>query len=291
MTRGRRWRPTAATWIVGGIALLVGVIAIPGSGAGGFLVGVALFVLGGGIWTLVTGRPGWLNLPRTRGAGGGALGVAVAVLLLGAVVAPHPSGPSRGTVVDFAAVGSAPVAGPSGSGATSAATGTPTPTPTPTPSPKPSPKPVVTVTTVDVPEQIPFGHTSYDEPAQEVGTNVIVTPGVPGTKVTTWQVTLVDGVEKGRTLVSETVTVPPVDEVTAVGVGQPAPPPAPEAEPAPDAGGGCDPNYSGACVPIASDVDCAGGSGNGPAYVQGPVTVIGSDIYDLDRDGDGIACD
>ncbi|MFJ8582747.1 hypothetical protein [Micromonospora sp. NPDC093277] len=53
----------------------------------------------------------------------------------------------------------------------------------------------------------------------------------------------------------------------------------------------CDPNYSGACVPIASDVDCAGGSGNGPAYVQGPVRVIGIDIYDLDRDGDGIGCD
>lgn len=33
----------------------------------------------------------------------------------------------------------------------------------------------------------------------------------------------------------------------------------------------CDPNYSGACVPIASDVDCEGGSGNGPAYVKGPV--------------------
>lgn len=52
----------------------------------------------------------------------------------------------------------------------------------------------------------------------------------------------------------------------------------------------CDPNYSG-CVPIASDVDCAGGSGNGPAYVQGPVRVIGSDIYGLDRDGDGIGCE
>jgi hypothetical protein len=52
----------------------------------------------------------------------------------------------------------------------------------------------------------------------------------------------------------------------------------------------CDPNYTG-CVPIASDVDCAGGSGNGPAYVQGPVTVIGSDIYDLDRDNDGIGCE
>jgi hypothetical protein len=53
---------------------------------------------------------------------------------------------------------------------------------------------------------------------------------------------------------------------------------------------GCDPNYSG-CVPIASDVDCAGGGGNGPAYVQGPIRVIGSDIYGLDGDGDGIACE
>jgi hypothetical protein len=52
----------------------------------------------------------------------------------------------------------------------------------------------------------------------------------------------------------------------------------------------CDPNYSG-CVPIASDVDCEGGSGNGPAYVKGPVQVIGSDIYGLDRDNDGIGCE
>jgi hypothetical protein len=52
----------------------------------------------------------------------------------------------------------------------------------------------------------------------------------------------------------------------------------------------CDPNYK-PCVPIASDVDCAGGSGNGPAYVQGPVYVIGTDIYDLDRDGNGIGCE
>lgn len=52
----------------------------------------------------------------------------------------------------------------------------------------------------------------------------------------------------------------------------------------------CDPNYSG-CVPIASDVDCAGGSGNGPAYVEGPVRVIGRDIYGLDADGDGIGCE
>ena len=52
----------------------------------------------------------------------------------------------------------------------------------------------------------------------------------------------------------------------------------------------CDPNYTG-CVPIDSDVDCAGGSGNGPSYVWGPVRVIGRDIYRLDGDNDGIGCE
>ena len=52
----------------------------------------------------------------------------------------------------------------------------------------------------------------------------------------------------------------------------------------------CDPNYSD-CVPIASDVDCAGGKGDGPAYVKGPVKVIGKDIYRLDGDHDGIGCE
>ncbi len=61
-------------------------------------------------------------------------------------------------------------------------------------------------------------------------------------------------------------------------------------EPKTETRSNCDPNYSG-CVPIASDVDCAGGSGNGPAYVRGPINVIGSDIYGLDRNGDGVACE
>jgi hypothetical protein len=53
----------------------------------------------------------------------------------------------------------------------------------------------------------------------------------------------------------------------------------------------CDPNYDMVCVPIARDVDCAGGNGNGPAYVKGPLRVIGTDVYELDRDGDGYACE
>lgn len=52
----------------------------------------------------------------------------------------------------------------------------------------------------------------------------------------------------------------------------------------------CDPNYSG-CVPIASDVDCLGGKGDWPEYISWPVRVIGRDIYKLDRDKDGIACE
>ena len=53
----------------------------------------------------------------------------------------------------------------------------------------------------------------------------------------------------------------------------------------------CDSNYEGACVPIARDVDCAGGSGNGPAYVSGPVRVVGQDIYKLDADKNGVGCE
>jgi resuscitation-promoting factor RpfB len=54
----------------------------------------------------------------------------------------------------------------------------------------------------------------------------------------------------------------------------------------------CHPSYEGACVPIASDVDCAGGSGNGPEYVDGPVYLIGPDEYGLDgNDNDGIGCE
>ncbi len=52
----------------------------------------------------------------------------------------------------------------------------------------------------------------------------------------------------------------------------------------------CHPSYD-PCVPVASDADCASGSGNGPVYVQGPIRVIGPDVYQLDRDGDGIACE
>ena len=54
----------------------------------------------------------------------------------------------------------------------------------------------------------------------------------------------------------------------------------------------CHPSYEGACLdPTASDYDCAGGSGNGPKYVQGPVKVRPPDPFDLDADADGLGCE
>jgi hypothetical protein len=54
----------------------------------------------------------------------------------------------------------------------------------------------------------------------------------------------------------------------------------------------CHPSYQGECLKVAiGDYDCAGGSGNGPNYVQGTVRVVGSDEFDLDRDGDGWGCE
>lgn len=156
---------------------------------------------------------------------------------------------------------------------------------TPSPTPIPTPTPVTKETIVEERSPIAFGTSNVDDPNMDVGTTAVVTAGADGEKVTRIRVTTVDGVETAREVVEEVVAVAPIDEVIAVGSRQPpAPAPAP-------AEGGCDSNYNGACVPIASDVDCAGGSGDGPEYVDGPVRIIGSDVYDLDRDGDGIACD
>jgi hypothetical protein len=181
---------------------------------------------------------------------------------------------------------------------TSAATSSSTTTATSTPTPE--------EVTVSISEQvaIPFASTTVDDPTLLTGAKVVRTSGRAGVKTVTWLVRTRGGVEVGRNVSGEQVTTPAVDEVVAVGTAVPAPPPAerttappaPKSTPTPKvttppSTGTCDPNYAGACVPIASDVDCAGGKGNGPAYVRGPVRVIGEDIYELDADHDGIGCE
>ena len=52
----------------------------------------------------------------------------------------------------------------------------------------------------------------------------------------------------------------------------------------------CHPSYSPCLRADASDYDCEGGRGNGP-YYTGRVKVIGPDVFELDRDGDGWGCE
>jgi hypothetical protein len=67
----------------------------------------------------------------------------------------------------------------------------------------------------------------------------------------------------------------------------PAPPPATTAP------RNCDPAYPDVCLHDGiGDYDCAGGSGDGPNYVRGPVRVLPPDPFDLDgNDNDGIGCE
>lgn len=228
--------------------------------------GLVLFFVA--IYAIVRGSAKLFRV-RSRGAAWAALGIAFVLMFVGTGANAALGGP----------------------GSDSTSTGTPSsdakpfasaPTEKPTPSPKPTTFEEVEESTV-----VPFERTTADDPQIDVGQTAITTAGVDGTKVTTYRVTYVDGVEVSREVVGEVVTVAPVNEATSNGTRQPAPAPVPLVQPAAQ----CHSSYAGVCVPIASDVDCEGGGGNGPAYVRGPLQVVGADVYDLDRDGDGIACD
>jgi PASTA domain-containing protein len=69
-----------------------------------------------------------------------------------------------------------------------------------------------------------------------------------------------------------------------VAKAKPNPPPPPPSD--------CDPSYLDVCLHDGiGDYDCAGGSGNGPNYVSGPIRVVGSDPFGLDADNDGWGCE
>jgi len=125
--------------------------------------------------------------------------------------------------------------------------------------------------------------------AETIGVEEVITTSSTSTSTSTS--TSVPPTSTSTTVGRATTTVAPVrvTVATTVPVTRPAPVTSTTTR---AAGGGCDPNYAGACVPIASDVDCAGGSGNGPAYVSAKnIRVVGRDIYELDRGGDGVGCE
>jgi hypothetical protein len=139
-------------------------------------------------------------------------------------------------------------------------------------------RPRMTVTRRTVTETASIGYPTrrIEDASMAKGSQKVRTRGAEGVRTRTYEVTLTNGKQTGRKLLTSTVTRRPVTRVIVVGT---------------KTSRQCDPNYGDGCVPVASDVDCAGGSGNGPAYVSGVVKVIGDDIYDLDRDNDGFGCD
>lgn len=157
-----------------------------------------------------------------------------------------------------------------------AASSTAQPSATSATSATPSPTPTVAKRKITVTKRIPYKTRRVSDPTLARGHTEVRTKGRSGIRRLRYVVTIVNGERKGKRLVGKSITRRPVTKVIAVGTREVQ---------------HCDSNYSGACVPVASDVDCAGNDGNGPAYVEGPVRVTGNDIYDLDRDGDGIACD
>lgn len=92
---------------------------------------------------------------------------------------------------------------------------------------------------------------------------------------------------KPRPVATTTTTTTARPRPTTTTTAKPAPAPAPATS------SSCHASYQGTCIPPdVSDADCYPGSGNGPHYVhENNVDVVGPDVFDLDRDGDGVGCE
>jgi len=202
-------------------------------------------------------------------------------------------------------------------------TTSPTPTPTPTPIPTPTPAPTLEAVAVVDDTYYAISSGSRSEFRGAVGTYTFETLSFPheraiarwtaiagvGSCRVVWRVVpyaessivssvrVASGATKSgnRSFTTDfsdaSLTVESTCDkwVLSLQGAEPAPTPAP---PTSSGGSNCHPSYRGACLKRnAGDYDCAGGSGNGPNYVAGPIYVVGYDEFDLDRDGDGIGCE
>ena len=146
---------------------------------------------------------------------------------------------------------------------------------------KTTPRGKVVVEKVEKRLPIPFASRTRRTAKLEKGARQVAQRGRDGVRLKVWRVTTTKkGETVSRELLRTEILRKPVPRITLVGTRVASRP----------AAGTCNLSYS-PCVPSASDVDCSGGSGDGPSYVAGPVRVLGSDPYDLDSDGDGWGCD
>ena len=214
---------------------------------------------------------------------------------------PEPKPKRSGRILLAAAIGVAllVVTAVVANGSTTDNRPTPTPptTPSPDPSPIPIPDPPTTTTSPDpepkteVTDLTGMTRTEAKQVLAGLGLKVATryefTDQAPAGTVISQSPKAGAEVLPGTTVslvVAKTPSAPPPPPPPP----STAPPPPPPTAPA----SSCDPSYPDVCLdPAVEDYDCAGGTGNGPKYVEGPIRVRPPDPFDLDREGDGWGCE
>ena len=218
---------------------------------------------------------------------------------------PQPKGKRRGPILLAAAIGVALLVATVVTANGSTLDTGPAPTPPTTPSPVP----------IDPPDKDPGDGSTFPEqdPQPDPEPVTVEVPTLTGMTRAEAKQTLADhGLKattrdkstdqyRAGTVISQApeagAEVAPSTTVSLVVAKTPPPPPAPAPEPPPPPDTtpepSCDPSYPDVCLdPAVEDYDCAGGSGNGPEYVEGPIRVRPPDPFDLDgNDNDGVGCE
>jgi PASTA domain len=220
---------------------------------------------------------------------------------------PTPPGPKPkrgGRILLAAAIGvallvvTAVVANGSPTDNRPAPTPTPPTIPSPDPEPIPSPDPPTTPSpdpepeTVDVPELIYMTRAEAKQVLADLGlkatTKYKFTDQDPAGTV------ISQSPKAGARVLPDTTVSLVVAKTPSAPAPEPPPPPPSTAPPPPstDPPQTCDPSYPDVCLdPAVGDYDCAGGTGNGPGYIEGPIRVLPPDPFGLDGNSDGWGCE
>ena len=152
----------------------------------------------------------------------------------------------------------------------------PVPDPATTPSPDPEPEPF------EVPELTGMTRAEAKPTLADIGLNA--TTRYRSTDQEPAETVISQSPKAGAWALPDTTVRLVVAKTPPPPSTAPPPPTAPEQD--------CDPSYLDMCLdPAVEDYDCAGGTGNGPEYVEGPIRVLPPDPFDLDREGDGVGCE
>ncbi|HEL1739204.1 TPA: G5 domain-containing protein, partial [Streptococcus suis] len=81
--------------------------------------------------------------------------------------------------------------------------------------------PVVTTEEVSETKPVPFETIRENDPNLEAGKEVVATEGKEGVRTIVYTVTKIDGIENGRVVKSDTLTIPAVNKVIKVGTKEP----------------------------------------------------------------------